>query len=361
MQKEYKLDETNERHSKHLCLGRVVICAKHSDFGIVYQYSDEKNASECSDSRLYIFNKDVNLDIPSKTIITFLKDFDSIKKGIYEVSDILPLRDYKEYVITSKEEKEEYDSSSMTGEMQRMMSNAEKFIVVSQDDDFLDGKLYFPIINATLRTVKYYEASYFDHTWPFTVLGKYSFILANKEYLDYPNAATIKNKLCEIVDYVSSLDLNQVLDSYTVYEGGFFQRRPGRDDHFLYTKNRICSSKDIYLNQLTKLGSEITDCDSCNGGSDDDDFSHLNVDETNSLRAEIREKYNTGEHLIYLISNYISKIDKIHKDTVEILNFFTNSIKKEDEFIFEQKFNSYLQWNEFITEFNKSKKDWYNF
>ena len=83
MQKEYKLDETNERHSKHLCLGRVVICAKNSDYGIVYQYSDEENASECSDSRLYIFNKDVNLDIPSKTIITFLKDFDNIKKGIY--------------------------------------------------------------------------------------------------------------------------------------------------------------------------------------------------------------------------------------------------------------------------------------
>ena len=64
--------------------------------------------------------------------------------------------------------------------------------------------------------------------------------------------------------------------------------------------------------------------------------------------------------MIFLISNYISKIDKIHKDTAEILNFFTNSIKKEDEFIFEQKFNSYLQWNEFIMEFNRSKKDWYN-
>lgn len=140
----YTLDETPR--SKCLCLGCVVICDKQSDYGIVYQYSDEKNVSECSDSRLYIFHKDIDLYIPSKTIVTFLKSFENIEKHLYEVSDIVSLKDYKEYVITSKEEKDEYYSTSMTGVMQRMMSNARKFISVYQNDNFIDGRLYFPIM-----------------------------------------------------------------------------------------------------------------------------------------------------------------------------------------------------------------------
>ena len=358
---EYQIDEFRNFKSKHLCLGCIVICAHQSDYGIVYQYSDEERASECKDSRLYIFHKDVNLHLPSKTIVTFLKDFESIKKEIYEVSDILPLKDYKEYIITSEKEKEEYDSTSLTEHMQRLMSNAEKFIVVSQDDDFLDGKLYFPAVDERNRSVYYYIASYFSHTWPFTILGKYSYILANKDSLDYPDASSIKQKMGEIVDYVCSLSLDKILGFYTVYEGGFFQRRPGRDDHFLYTRNRLCSSEDIYLNQLAKLGSEITNCDSCNGGSDDEDFSNLNLEETKSLRLEIKEKYNTGEHIIFLISDYISKIDKVHNETKEFLDLFGNLVKKEDEFIFEKNFNSFCEWSEFITSFNKSKKDWFHY
>lgn len=242
--------------------------------------------------------------------------------------------------------------------MKNMMSYADKFILVYQDENFLDGKLYFPVINERLKTVQYYESDHFggmnNEPEPFTVLWRLSFLIANKQYVDYPNSFCIRQKINEIIDYVGSLDIEKIPDLYSVYEGGYFQSRPGRDDHFLYTKNRLCESSDIYLNQLTKIGSEIINYDSCIG-RDEADFSNINIEETELIRSEIRNKYDTAEHLIYLISDYLTKIDKIHKDIKKINDLLLKFIKEGDECIFEQGHFTLSQWISFIASFNNGK------
>ena len=159
------------------------------------------------------------------------------------------------------------------------------------------------------------------------------------------------------MNYVDSLDLDTILNFYSVTDGGYFQSRPGRDDHYFFTKNRLCSSQDKYLNQLTKLGSELTDYYSCQG-RDDGDFCILNLADTEQLKTEINKKYDKNNHVLFLISeliNSIRKSNEILKNALEILS--TYSIRKGDEFIFNQSFSSLEQWKDFIASQNEF---WYN-
>lgn len=349
---EYDIEDKNcYNKSEKLCVGFIVECELDSDFGIIYQYNDESYSTECKNGGLYFFYKQNDFVIPQKTLVSFIKNFRNSWKRNFEVTNVCRLDEFENYILTSSEEIESYNKTSSTKKMRRMMSEGKKFIVVHYDEESRDltSRLYYPIININQRIINYYFFTACSSFGPRTVFESYSLSLASKYYLQYSH---IERNFKRILNYINSLNVESVLDMYSVFYGGYFQSRLGRDDHYLYTRSTLCTSNDPYLCQLTKLSSEVTDYYSSQG-RDSDDFSSVNPEETQALRDEIKLKYNPTKHLLYLNKFYAETINRLLEDVNVAKNLLSNFIRKGHEYIFTQKFCSLSQWEDFISSFNR--------
>lgn len=349
----YTFDEINcYDDSQKLCIGFIIECNKGSDYGILYQYNDEKNHSECNGSAIYFFRKNTDFVISAKTCVTFVKNLSNSWKRNFEVSNVHLLDEYDIYIIQSDDEKKSYYQTSSTKTMEELMTAGKKFIVIVKDGSDYTGRIYFPTIDEELKLINFYFFTVCFQEEPNTVFESYIYNLVNSEYISYSNINFIVEGLNRISNYVQSLDIQNILLAFSVHDAGRFQCRPGRDDHYIYTKYAQCALKDKYLQQLTKLKNEVTGYYNCLG-RDEDDFDQINNEDTENLRNEIAQKYNAGEHLIYLLSEFICETETTHKYTQLASKCLTSFIKDGDEILFANKVGSLSKWIDIISTYNK--------
>lgn len=348
----YDIEDINCYHDREkLCVGFIVECNLDSEFGVIYQYNDETYSTECKNGGIYFFLKKKDYVIPQNTLVTFLKNLHNSWKKNFEVTNVCRLDEFENYILTSREEIESYARTSSTKKMEKLMSEGKKFLVAHYDEKNRDltSRLYYPIINIEHKTIIYYFFTACSYFGPNTVFESYAFKLASKDALQY---SRISNNFRKILKYIDSLDLETIISMYGVFDGGYFQCRPGRDDHYHFTKNTLCTSSDPYLNQLVKLGSVVTNYYCCQG-RDEDDFSTLNFEETKALRDKIKTKYNSVEHFLYLNTLYLDLINKMNEDIINAEKNLTSFIRKGDESIFALRFSTLAQWKDFISSFNR--------
>ena len=348
----FDIEEINCYHHKNkLCIGFIVECKFGLDYGIIYQFNDESYSTECKKGALYFFLKEKNIEIPQNTLVSFIKDLHNSWNKLFEVSNVCRLEDFENYILTSSEEIKSYNKTSSTKKMRNLMCAGKKFLVAHYNERQRDltCRLYYPIINEAHKTIYYYFFTASSFTGPNTVFECYTFILATKDFVEYSH---INKNIKQFLGYLDALNSDSVLELYSVYDKGYFQSRPGRDDHYIYTKDKVCSSIDPYLHQLTELGSVVTDYYNCLG-RDADDFSSLNIEDTNALRDTIKQKYNSSEHLLFLMSFYLESVNSLKEDINKAIYSLPNFIKKGDEYIFTKSFLNLEQWKEFILSYNK--------
>lgn len=346
--------ENNFEIFYHLRLGYIVECKVGKEYGIVYQYKGEGWGAKMDISKIFFFYKDKVLEIPSKTLVSFLAKTIVPTRGLgfvtedSEVSDIEKLSNYSHFVVTSENEENQV--------FEKMQDDTSKFSVIVKESESTYSYLYYPMIDIQKKVqyISLYSASdmIYEYSYPTSIFESFAHIKAYEEYIKYPGITAIKKKIDNLYEYVSALGLDNIKNFFSVTDSGEFQCRPGRDDHFYYKKNRICSSSDIYLNQLTKLGSEIIRTES-GIGLVETDFEHENIEETKVIRKEIEQNYNQSEHILFLIKHFLSEIDKIHDITqiaIRNLSFF---IKEGDEHLFEIQPTSLNEWKDIINSHNK--------
>lgn len=179
----YTIEEVNCYHNTtKLCIGYIVECFAEKNYGIIYQYNDENNSSECKIRGLYYFRKEEGMEIPQNTLVSFLKDYSNSWKRIFEVNNVNLLSDYDIYIVSSKEERSAFDANCSTDSMVSMMNSAKKFIVVVKDeeDNHYTCRLYYPIINSKSRTITYYffTSSFFEN--PITICDCLAYVHTNQ-------------------------------------------------------------------------------------------------------------------------------------------------------------------------------------
>ena len=347
----YIIEEINCYHDIHkLSVGFIVECRANADYGIIYQYNDDKHSSECSKGGIYYFHKDLSLEIVSKTMVTFLKDFSRSWKRNFEVENVSKITEYETYVSISKEEKETSCYSSTTKKIEDMMKNGKKFIAINYDEEkqYLVSKIYFPILDIQTKTICYYFRIQCFCKQPKDIFECYAYNIVNKNFFHFN---VINEKINEVLRYVKSLKLDDILKHFNVYGEGYYHSRPGGDDYYTYSKNRICSASDPYLTQLTELGTELIDYSNCQG-RENEDYSTLDLDETAFLREEVKQKYNKSEHIIFLIKVLLERITNTKINVNEASMKLHKFIKKGDEHILNKNYTTLSQWKDFISSFN---------
>jgi hypothetical protein len=334
-----------------LCVGVIVECENNHNYGIIYQYNDESYSSEFKRGGLYFFNKDKHLEIPQYTLVSFLKDIQNSFKSNYEVTDVCILSEFINYVLTTSKDKESYYESLSTESMEHLIKNGRKFLVVDYDDEeqYVSSGLYYPVINNDNQRIEYYNFNSSCHSCPESIFNCYCFKIAIEDYMQFAN---ISSRIKQILEYLTPLNLDDILGLYSVLDRGYYQRRVGRDDHFIFEKTKSCSSNDPYLEQLTKLGTIVTDYYSCQG-RDDEDFSNINLEETAHLQLEIRDKYNKSEHLLFLINDYLNMFDTLKTNLKHADDLINDLIKRAHDIFHTHQCNNIEQWKDVILKNNR--------
>mgnify|MGYP000180611177 FL=1 len=345
----FAIETTNCYHNvKKLCIGIIIECNAQSEYGIIYESED---SSECKNGGLYYFYKDQSLEIPPKTFVSFIKDLTCSWKNVFEVTDVCILQEYVNYILTSKEERQSYYESSSTKRMEELMSDGKNFIVIYYDDENQDltSRLYYPHIDNNKRKINYYFFTSASYKSLKTIFECYTFLLAQEFFASF---SFITNKLHFILDYVEHIEESTVSELFCVYDEGCFQSRPGRDDHYIFSQNRVCSNEDRYLSQITTLGSKVISYYNCQG-RDDNDYYSINIEETEILRNEVKLKYNKRDHLMFLISHFLDNYHRTKAKADSASLVIANFISKGEKFISNYSFESLKQWIDFISTHNK--------
>lgn len=302
------------KSKKKLAFGYIIQCNMDDDFGIIYGVDSHKwNFNDYN--WLYYFKKDKGFVLHPMTIVSFVCTYDYYtEEEEILVSDINPIDDY--IIIDDKENKGENlreDGLYHSEIVWTSMAHLTKMIVV---DEFSISVLY-PLISNADKTIYYLEQHYFDdeNESPRKIAACYVRVKHFEQYKNSIPFNVVANALKEMITSVDTTDIKKASKHFQVRESGYFQYRPGRDDHFIYCKCRISKCKDPYINSLTELGIFDRDYYSCVGrGTDDEDYNRMNKEETAKMRSEIISNYNKDDHLDYLLSEYVlGNIDRQNK------------------------------------------------
>lgn len=142
----------------------------------------------------------------------------------------------------------------------------------------------------------------------------YEFIL---EYLK-PSSSLLDNYK-EILQIIDSLDIPQIIDSYTIKERTWWQVYPGRDDSQFYERIAKSDYSDSYLDSFLPQENKEDYYNGCRPWNFDAEEETRKLQESadaeaNSLREKAHKYYTKDAHICKLLEDYINKRRELDKD-----------------------------------------------
>lgn len=341
------------KSKKKLEFGYILQCDLDDEFGIIYGVDSHKWGFN-DINWIYYFKKKKKLVLSPMTIVSFVCTYDNYtEEEEILVSDINPIDDY--IIVDDKENKGKKlreDGLYHSEIVWTNMDHLSKMIVI----DKFSVSVYYPWISNVEKTIYYLQKNYFgdmDES-PRNIVTCYVRVKDLERYKKSISFSTAANVLKDMIASVEATDIKKVSKLFQVRDSGYFQYRPGRDDHFIFYKSRISKCEDSYINSLTELGVVDKDYYCCVGrGIDDKDYDRMNKEETFKMRKEIVSKYNQDDHFDFLLSEYV--LGNINKQNsyfsyLAMLKEFGNS----DEIKHSMSKNRELKdWFTLIKEHNK--------
>ncbi|MDE7414322.1 MAG: hypothetical protein K2N05_11145 [Muribaculaceae bacterium] len=158
----------------------------------------------------------------------------------------------------------------------------------------------------------------------------------HKSSFKYLSIEDLSKEIQRINDYVTSFSLENILASYRCGNSGYFQSRPGRDDHFHITEYKEIDTDDEYIRSLIPLGVK-RDYYACVGRSkDDNDYDKIDDDLINSGKEIARKLYSKENHYAFLITNFFERY-------FDEKNNYENLLNELNDY----KLSNRLRWDKF--------------
>ncbi len=296
-----------EGYSKRkLGFGYIIQCNFGDDYGIVYGVCSHKRGFQNVDW-IYYFKKYKEYVLPNMSIISFVSIYDSYEeREDIIVDNILLIDEYQ--IINDKGNDHNVKRQDGVCHSEIVWKNMmDRKGIIAYDDNSVS--VYFPYSpNDNNKKIFYLSLHYYGYKNRIANNIVECFVRM-KEYEKYKSAQPFNNAASEINDMIASVettDIKEISKLFSVRDIGYFLYRPGRDDDFIYYKNRISKCNDPYINSLTQLGIVDKDYYNCVGqGMDDQDYDRLNKEDTRKMRKEIISKYNKDKHFEYLLTKHI--------------------------------------------------------
>lgn len=262
-------------------LGIICECKERLDFGWLY--------SEDSVRLYFTFKKPTDYTLQDGTPVAFISLNDSLGHAV----SIIPLEELPFLYAESSDEKE---------------IELRKLKVLPYWEIHYPWRFDYCCINFPYKKSRKHNLELF-----YKVLGgkeKALFMVLysiHKSSFKCLSIEELSKEIQRINDYVASFSLENTLASYKCGNSGYFQGRPGRDDHFHITEYKEIDTEDEYIRSLIPLGVKM-DYYACVGrGIDDNDYDNIDENLINRGKDIARKLYSKENHYAFLITNFFER------------------------------------------------------
>lgn len=190
-----------------------------------------------------------------------------------------------------------------------------------------------------------------------------------RSFFDSSKKKMPKDIITETENYLSSLNVDEILNSFTIRNEIIYISRPGKEDS-LYVHKRSKKFDDGYVNSLFPLIDEeiYAERDYYLSPLAHDTDSRIYMDEANEFINEAKRKYNKNDHRSYLLNerftNLITDYKREFNKTIERRLSFLSNIDQllQNDMISEdyaRELNTKLR--DYYRKANNAEVDWHNF
>lgn len=354
----YKISVLRDYNSR-LGIGYILQCNKGDKFGVIYGYRNHDRLHYREKTWLYFFKKNSNSHIDRLTPVTFLQSSSGYEEEeLYEVTNITRLHsyiviDHNDSKPRGKERKREdgiYHYDNEWGRIWNQMCSGSPYITL-----YPGYSAYYPVINHKKKTIVFHNYTVITSNKKSSILPCLTGLYDLREYSKEPSFDYVSKKLDSLKNYMIGFNLSKELRKFCAGKSGYFQSRPGRDDHFNITEYWTTTSKDSYLKTLTDLHEEKDYYPCCGRGIGDDDYDRIDDNETQKMRLEIKQKYDKNAHYMFLLNEFFSNLKEKRDKYLSYEKTLDSFIEEGDEYLFEKAFTNddYLS---IIQEYNSIRK-----
>lgn len=353
---EYKVSALKHSQSEsRLGIGYILQCNKGDYFGVIYGYRNHGRSHYREKTWLYFFKKNINTHINRLTPVTFLQSSSGWEKDeTHEVTNITKLHSYiiidNNDTKTRGKEKKRDDGIYRYDNEWKLMCSGTPYI--SEHPGFSAN---YPIVDTKSKTIVFHEYTIFSYNYNYSILSCIIGLHNLREYSKEPSFDYVSKKLDSIKNYISSFSLSKELKKFCAGESGYFQSRPGRDDHFNFTKYWKTTSNDSYMKTLTNLHVEVDYYTCCGRGVGDNDYDIIDENETRNMRKEIKQKYDKDAHYMFLLDEFFSNLKEKRVEYLSYEKALYSFIEIGDENLFEREFTN-TDYLSTIEEYNSKRK-----
>lgn len=350
---DYTIAKIKYSQESRLGIGYILQCTKGDTFGIVYGYRDHGRNYYREKTWLYFFKKPKSLFLEQFTEVSYIKSSSGFNKSEeFQVTNILPLTHYKIIDSSNKsllgKEKKRNDGIYHFDLEWNLMNEGVPYMYLW---DF-SIHVYYPIIDKSKKNIFYQDYSVYTRNKRANIIscfiGMYDLCLYSTE----PKFEYVSSKLEAIKKYIEKFDLIADTRKFVAGESGYFQSRPGRDDHFNTTKYWRSSSNDSYTRSLVNLHEENDYYVCCGRGIGDEDYDMVDSEETKKMRLELKNKYDKNAHYLFLLNEFFTELKEQRKQYLLYADDIKSFVEKGDGNLFQQRYNE-DEYPRLIQEYNK--------
>lgn len=353
---DYKISRIKYSEESRLGIGYILQCDKGENFGIIYGYRNHRYSYYQEKTWLYFFNKPKSLFYEKFTEISYIKSSSGYNNPeSFQVSDVFPLSNYK-IIETDNElirgvDKRRDDGLYYYDIQWDLMSNGMPFM----DLDGCSIHVFYPIIDTKNNTIVFHDYSAYTRNKRANIvscfIGMHDLFLYSTE----PTFEYVSSKLETIKNYIEKFNLFADARKFVAGQSGYFQSRPGRDDHFNTTKYWRSSSNDSYTRSLVNLHEEHDYYVCCGKGIGDEDYDTIDSEETKKMRLELKQKYNKDAHYMFLLNEFFTGLKEQRKQYLLYSKDIRSFVEKGDEELFQHHYDE-NEFQQVIQQYNNKKK-----
>lgn len=353
---DYKISGIKYSQESRLGIGYILQCAKGETFGLIYGYRDHGHSYYREKTWLYFFKKPKSVYYDKHTEVSYIKSSSGYDKAeAYQVNNVLPLSHYRiidtgNKALRGKERKRNDGIYHYDLEWNLMNEG-----IPYMDLWGCSIHVYYPIIDTSCKTIVYHDYSVYTRNKGANIvscfIGMHDLFLYSTE----PTFEYVSSKLETIKNYIEKFNLFTEVRKFVAGQNGYFQSRPGRDDHFNTTRYWRSTSDDSYTRSLVNLHEEHDYYVCCGRGIGDEDYDTIDSEETKKMRLELKQKYNKDAHYMFLLNEFFTEL----KEQREQYLLYSEDIKSFVETGDEELFQHHYDENEFlqvIQQYNNKKK-----
>lgn len=332
---------------KKMHIGQIASCKVGEKIGLIFGLSQINvvNGHATFRDKIFVFEKNDQFVLDKGTMVTFLSYEHKRINTVTNVIALTALDSFKDHRGVYRENQTYHDD------------NAWNHIVNGIPyADFEEGRLcviILPIIQNDIVYIYKGVLSGNEHL-AYEIFHELRYKTDNR-WKDYTDIALFIQKS---VEYIESLNIDNIISDYTVYRVERLQRRPGHDDHYFIHKISNLKTDDPYLNYLLPSIDELISYDNnwCSSCDEDNSGEYYLKEETLTAQKAAKRNYTKYNHLAFLI------MDEITRSKEEYERIYTLNNKMDKIFATDKKKNL-IDWSknlpnniiEIVDSYNNTK------